>query len=325
MKSNERKVLLVVPEGGALFEPAGVADILNQANSLAPLGAPHYRLTVATPQESRVIRGRSGLHLLADACIKDIEPGQVWDTLIITNRIPDADTAKTVSLWLAQVSRSCRRIVSVCAGALVLADAGILAGRNATTHWRHLDALAAISPTTKVDRDSIFVRDGKIWTSAGASSGFDLTLALVEEDLGTEVARAVARDMVLYLRRPGGQAQFSRFLASQAAPDTTIGKVQVWALENIEKDLSIESLADRAAMSVRNFCRVFAKQTGTTPARFIEDIRLEAARSRLEQGHDTLDEVAVACGLGTALNLRRLFEKCLGVTPSDYRLRFGMK
>jgi transcriptional regulator GlxA family with amidase domain len=131
--------------------------------------------------------------------------------------------------------------------------------------------------------------------------------------------------MVLYLRRPGGQAQFSRFLASQAKPDTAIGQVQAWALENIEKDLSIDALANRAAMSVRNFCRVFVKQTGTTPARFIEDIRLEAARSGLEQGHDTLDEVAVACGLGTALNLRRLFEKCLGVTPSDYRLRFGIK
>jgi transcriptional regulator GlxA family with amidase domain len=322
--NTERRFLLVVPDGGALFEPSGVADILSQANQLMGPGVIPYRTVIATTKESRVIHGRSGINLMADAWLPAVDPSEQWDTVVVTNRAAEASEVDAIARWIALASPHCRRTVSVCAGALILAKAGLLAGKRATTHWRHLDALAALSPTTEVDRNSIYVRDGNIWTSAGASSGFDLTLALVADDFGPELARAVARDLVLYLRRPGGQAQFSRFLAMQADPETPVGRVQVWALEHLDENLDIERLADRAAMSVRNFCRVFAKETGSTPARFVEDLRLEAARNRLEQGHESLDEVAFACGFGTALNLRRVFEKHLGVTPSDYRLRFGM-
>jgi transcriptional regulator GlxA family with amidase domain len=321
---KQRNVLIIVPNGGLLFEPAGITDILNQANIRAPAGVPRYRAVVATTASSRVIHGRSGLNLLADESLESLDPGRVWDTVIVTNRADNEAESEAVAKRVARVSRHCRRTVSVCGGALILARAGLLAGRKATTHWKHLDELASLSPTTEVDRDSIYVRDGQIWTSAGASSGFDLTLALVAEDMGSAVAREVARDLVLFLRRPGGQAQFSRFLASQADPDTPVGRVQVWALEHLDADLSVERLAEEAAMSQRNFCRVFARETGTTPARFVEDLRLEAARGWLEQGHESLDEVASACGLGSALNLRRLFERALGVNPSDYRLRFGM-
>jgi len=322
--TETREFLLVVPDGGMLFEPTGVVDILDQANRRFPQDRPAYRVTTATPQAHRTIRGRSGLHLLADYGLAELDPGRIWDTIVVTNRAPLREQAEIAVPWLAKAAPRARRVVSVCAGALVLAEAGLLENRRATTHWQYFDSLERLSPTTEVDRDSIYVRDGFIWTSAGASSGFDLTLALVAEDLGAEIAREVAREMVLYLRRPGGQSQFSRFLAAQADPETPIGRVQTWALENLREDLSVERLADRAAMSLRNFCRVFAHETGTTPARFVEDLRLEAARQRLEQGRESLDEVASACGLTTALNLRRLFERHLGVSPADYRERFGM-
>ncbi len=322
--TSERKFLLIVPDGGALFEPSGVADILSQANMLMTPGMIPYRAVIATTKESRVINGRSGIKVMADAWLPAIDPAEEWDTIVVTNRAANPTEVDAIARWVSLASPHCRRTVSVCAGALILAQAGLLAGRRATTHWRHLDALASLSPTTIVDRNSIYVRDGDIWTSAGASSGFDLTLALVADDFGAGLARAVARDLVLYLRRPGGQAQFSRFLAAQADPETPIGRVQAWALEHLEENLDIDRLASEAAMSARNFCRVFAKETGSTPAKFVEDLRLESARNRLEMGHESLDEVAFACGLGTALNLRRVFEKRLGVTPSDYRLRFGM-
>lgn len=321
---KKRRFLLIVPNGGALFESTGVADILNMANLQSPPDSVPYCVTVATTQPAKIVCGRSGIRLLADVCLTDIDTSESWDTIVVTNRVVAPDEDEVLVEWITKASRHCRRLVSICAGALILARAGLLAGRRATTHWQHFDTLAALSPTTEVDRNSIFVRDGTVWTSAGASSGFDLTLALVEEDLGPEVARAVARDLVLYLRRPGGQAQFSRFLAAQADPDTQVGRVQLWAMEHLEQDLSVERLAAQAAMSPRNFCRVFVRETGITPARFIEEIRLEAARQHLEQGHESLDEIASVCGLGTSLNLRRAFERNLGVTPSDYRLRFGM-
>jgi transcriptional regulator GlxA family with amidase domain len=319
-----RDILLIVPDGGALFEPAGIADILNQANLSAPQGTMLYKTVIASVGQSKVIRGKEDLSLLSNVCLSELDIKRRWDTVFVMNKTSDSLEFNAAADWIAQAYQYSRRTVSVCAGALILARAGLLAGRKATTHWRYFNALSELSPTTEIDRNSIFVRDGNIWTSAGASSGFDLALALVADDMGSDTARIVAKELVMYLRRPGGQAQFSRYLASQADPDTTVGRVQSWALEHLNQDLSVEALADHAAMSPRNFFRTFSRETGTTPARFIEDIRLEAARIRLEQGHESLDEIASACGLGSALTLRRIFEKQLGVSPSDYRLRFGM-
>jgi len=322
-----RTFLIIVPEQGLLFEAAGVADILGWVNRQIAAGAPGagYAVTVATTLRHRIVQGRSGLSLLADVCLADLDPAAGWDTVMVTGRGQSPQENGALADWIALAAPHARRLVSVCAGALVLAQAGLLDGRRATTHWQRLDQLEREYPSVRVERDPIYVNDGPIWTSAGASSGFDLTLALVEDDHGFAMAREVAQDLVMYLRRPGGQSQFSRYLAAQARSEGPIRDVQAWALENLSADLGVEKLADRAAMSPRNFSRVFAQQTGTTPARFVEEIRLEAARGRLEQGEESLDEVAAACGLGSALNLRRLFERQLGVAPSEYRERFGIR
>ncbi len=320
---STRTVLIIVPQSSLLMEAAGIADIFHRANVLSGPDAGPYRCSVATWQAHRVATGRGGLRLLADQCLSTLDPATPWDTLVVTGRGDSVEERAALAGWLREAVPHSRRVVSVCAGAFILAMAGILDGRRATTHWHLLEALAREFPLIRVDMDSIYVKDGDVWTSAGVSSGFDLALALVEEDLGTSVARDVARDMVLFLRRPGGQSQFSRFLASQAADPGPIRDVQLWTLEHLDSDLAVEKLADRAAMSPRNFARVFHRQTGTTPARFVEEVRLEAARQRLEQGRETLEAVAAACGLGSALNLRRTFERHLGVTPSEYRERFG--
>lgn len=322
-----RDVLILVPEGALLFEAVGAADILGWINRRIAAGAPGigYRLTIATTLTHRVIHGRSGLSLLADACLADLDPLAARDTIMITGRGQSPEENVVLADWLRLGAPHARRVVSVCAGALVLAQAGLLEGRRATTHWQRTEELARTYPGIQVEADPIYVKDGPVWTSAGASSGFDLTLALVEEDHGPEAARHVAQDLVMYLRRPGGQSQFSRYLASQAGGPGPIQSVQAWALEHLDKDLGVEQLADRAAMSPRNFARVFVRETGTTPARFVEEARMEAARARLEQCSEGIEEVAVACGFGTALNLRRSFEKHLGISPSDYRERFGLR
>lgn len=323
--SSFRSILLLVPEEGLLFEAAGLADIFTRANLVLHAGPEAgYRVTVASTLRHRIIRGRSGLSLLADVCLVDLDPHLPWDTLIVTGRGVSSEEKAALAEWMALAADRARRVVSVCAGAFVLAQAGLLDGRKATTHWNATADLARSFPNVTVETDPIFVRDGPFWTSAGASSGFDLALALVEEDHGPAVARQVAKELVLFLRRPGGQSQFSQFLEGQAATPGPVRDLQIWALEHLSEDLGVERLAEKAAMSPRNFARVFVQQTGVTPARFVEQIRLEAARQRLEQGRETIDGVASACGLGTALTLRRTFERHLGVTPSEYRARFGM-
>ena len=324
--TRQYSILLLVPEEGLLLEAAGLGDIFNEANlALKKTDTKGgYRVTVCSAARHRVIRGRSGLSLLADVCVTDLDPTEAWDTIVVTGRGASTDEKDVLADWLKLAAGHARRVVSVCAGAFILAGAGLLEGRRATTHWRRVAELARDFPQIQVESDPIYVHDGPIWTSAGASSGFDLALALVEEDFGSSVAREVAQHLVMFLRRPGGQSQFSRFLEGQAAHPGPIRNLQMWALEHLAEDLGIERLAAQAAMSPRNFARVFAKETGITPARFVEQIRVDAARQRMEQGRETIDGVASACGLGTALTLRRTFERHLGVTPSEYRARFGM-
>jgi len=337
-----REILLVVPDSCLLLEAAGIADIFNEANELSGLAPPGpgalpaafaasaqttaarpYRVHAASTRHGRASRGRSGLSLRADFCLGELPPARERDTVIVTGRGSSPEERAAMAEWIRKAAPRARRVVSVCAGALVLAEAGLLDGLDATTHWLALDELEAGYPAVRVRRGPIFVRAGKVWTSAGASSGFDLALALVEEDMGHAVAKAVAQYLVMYLRRPGGQSQFSALLASQAPADGPVGEVQAWALEHLSEDLGVERLAERAAMSPRNFARVFARETGTTPARYVELARLEEARRRLEMGGESLGEVAAACGLGGDLGLRRLFERKLGVSPSEYRERFG--
>jgi transcriptional regulator GlxA family with amidase domain len=247
------------------------------------------------------------------------------DTLLIAGGSGVEEAAEDGALlaWLRKNARSLRRIGSICTGAYLLAAAGLLDGKRATTHWQYAAALAQKFKNVDVDPDPIFVRDGNTYTSAGVTAGMDLALALVEEDLGSPVALKVARELVMYLRRPGGQSQYSAALSLQVADRRQIEEVCAWALDNFAHDLPVDRLAKKAGMSPRNFARQFVKETGLTPARFIERLRVEAARRRLEESPDKLEKVANDCGFGTVQSLRRSFLRVLRVPPNDYRQRFS--
>lgn len=314
--------LIIVPEGGMLFESAGIADILMQANRLRPDDAPLYQMAIVTTQTHRLVHGSSGLNLLADHRLADLDPEVERDTIIVTGKGATEEESAFVVDWLRRAAPKARRVASVCGGAMLLAEAGLLDGRRATTHWRLLETLQARFPKVKVENGPIYVQDGAVWTSGGVSSGFDLTLALVEDDYGFVQAREVAQDLVMFLRRPGGQAQFSRYPLNQAKTPGPIRDLQSWILENLAEDLSVEKLAERVAMSPRNFTRVFTRETGISPAKFVEEGRLYIARQRLEQSSQGIEQIATSSGFGNALNLRRVFERHLQLTPTEYRDRF---
>lgn len=322
-----RNVLVIVPEGSMLFEATGIADILARANRLSGIGSrkPLYDVAIATTQPHSVVHGQSGLNLLADHRLSDLDPEVPRDTIMITGRGLTEEEGAMVADWVRAAALNARRIVSVCAGALLLARTGLLDGRRVTTHWRLLDALQSDFPEVRVERGPIYVQDGSIWTSGGVTSGFDLTLALVEDDYGFTLACDVAQELVMFLRRPGGQSQFSRFLLNQSEQPGPLRDLQFWILENLDCDLSVETLADRVAMSPRNFTRVFTRETGTPPAKYVEHARLDAARQRLEQGTEGFEQVAMITGFGNGLNLRRVFERNLHLSPSEYRERFGAR
>jgi transcriptional regulator GlxA family with amidase domain len=215
-----------------------------------------------------------------------------------------------------------RRVAGVCTGAFLLAAAGLLEGRRATTHWASCALLARRHPGTVVDPDPIFVRDGDLITSAGVTAGMDLALALVEEDLGRDVALATARWLVLFLKRPGGQAQFSAQLAAQVADREPLRELQEWLPDNLGEDLSVPALARRACMSERNFARAFRGETGMTPAAYVEMARVESARIALETSNVPVETVARQAGFGTVETMRRAFRRRVGVSPNSYRGRF---
>ena len=246
------------------------------------------------------------------------------DTLIVPGGpgVPAAEEDAELVGWLRRAAPRVRRLASVCNGALLLARAGLLDGRRATTHWASCSHLARRYPEVEVVRDPIFVRDGDVYTSAGVTAGMDLALALVEEDLGREAALEVARWLVMFVKRPGGQSQFSASLAGQLANRGPLRDLQEWIADNLDGDLSIPELARRAHMSERNFARVFQREVGMTPARYVESLRLERARIALSDGSQPIAAVARRCGFGTAATMRRVFERRLKVRPTDYRARF---
>nr|WP_107339032.1 DJ-1/PfpI family protein [Klebsiella pneumoniae] len=294
-----KKILIIVPDGGMLFESAGIADILMQANRLHPEGAREicYQVKLATTQPHQVIHGQSGLNLLADHRLHEIDPREPLDTIMITGRGQNPQEGMAVVDWLRLAAPHARRIVSICGGAMLLAQTGLLDGRRATTHWKLLETMQAEFPQIRVEGGPLYIQDEHIWTSGGVSSGFDLTLALVEEDYGFSLARDIAQDFVMYLRRPGGQLQFSRYNLQQTATQGPINDLLAWLLENLTADLSVDKLAEKVAMSPRNFTRVFTRETGASPARYVAEARLAAARQRLEQTHETLDRIAEQTGL----------------------------
>jgi transcriptional regulator GlxA family with amidase domain len=223
--------------------------------------------------------------------------------------------------WLQSAAARSRRVGSVCTGAFILAAAGLLEGRTATTHWEECKELAAQYPGVRIAPDRIYVRDGNIYTSAGVTAGMDLALALVEEDLGQNVSLKVAQELVMFVRRPGGQSQFSTLLEAQAANRQPIRDLAMWMGEHPAGDLSVETMAARVHMSTRNFSRTFRRELGKTPARFVEALRVEAARRMLEETDARMDHIARECGLGSGNSMLRSFLRVLGLPPSQYRER----
>lgn len=314
-----RNVVIFAPADVHAFEIASVMDVFNEANAQAA----HARLYSLTFVAERLeeIRCASGLRIVPDRSIDDPLPGA--DTVIVAGSygVPSPPSDAVIE-WIQRSSHAARRYGSVCTGAFLVGAAGLIDGRRVTTHWRHAEELRERFPTAQVDPDRIFVRDGKLFTSAGVSASIDLVLALIEEDHGHHLAVAVARYMVMYLKRPGGQSQFSVPLAAQAQAQSPVARVQAWILDHPDEDLRLSVLANRAAMSPRNFSRVFRSETGMSPAVYVELVRIDRARRLLEETALSLDQVAKQSGLGTAASARRVFLRRLGISLGQYRERF---
>jgi transcriptional regulator GlxA family with amidase domain len=314
-----RRVAIVVFDGLQSLDATGPLEVFATAARVDP-GAGYEVELVARSADA--VTTSSGLRLLPHRAFAGCR-GPL-DTLIVAggdgSRAAANDAATT--RFVASAAGRARRTASVCTGAFVLAAAGLLDGRRATTHWAACDELTRFRPQIDVDPDPIFIRDGDITTSAGVTAGMDLALALVEEDCGRSVALTVARYLVLFVQRPGGQAQFSSHLSAQLAEREPLRELQAWMLDHLDADLSVAALAERAHMSPRNFARAFAREVGMTPAAFVEAVRVERARARLESGDAPLATIARACGFGTAETMRRAFHRRVGVAPADYRSRF---
>lgn len=319
-----RKVAMVLYPDAQVLDVVGPLEVFARTSRwLVDEGhaaGPAYVLELLAERPGPV-RSSAGLSLVADRAWRDLEAA---DTLLVGGGIgydgPAGDPEFLA--WLAGWHGRVRRLGSICTGALVLGRAGLLDGRRATTHWAWCGRLAEQTPACMVEPDAIYVRDGDVYTSAGVTAGMDLALGMVEEDWGRSVALAVARQLVLFLKRPGGQSQFSALLAAQCARGDRFRDLQLWICENPAADLSVPALAARVAMSERNFARSFARETGDTPGRFVARARLEAARRLLEETDLPQDRVAWDAGLGSAEAMRRRFLAALKVSPGEYRRRF---
>lgn len=308
-----------------LLDVTGPVEVLSTASRVATFHGrgDGYAIEVCSPG-ARAVRTAAGITLQADADTAGLlERAGAASTLLVPGAFADGTVAAAPEL-LDAIARFPGRVVSICAGAFQLARAGRLEGRRATTHWLFTGPLAARFPGIDVEPDALWVRDGDVWTSAGVSAGIDLALALVEADLGREVALEVARLLVLHLKRPGGQSQFSAVLDAQRTEASPVGELIVWMHDHPDADLRVPVLARRVGMSPRHFARVFVRHTGQTPAVLVRQIRLAAARRMLEDdGRASLVEIAERSGHGSVESLRRAFVRALGVPPGAYRDRFG--
>jgi transcriptional regulator GlxA family with amidase domain len=305
-----------------LLDVTGPLQVFASANDLVAGagGERPYGLRVVA-QGGEGMTSSAGVTLAAGPLTK---PGEALDTLLVAGGEGAEAAAENPVLveWVRERATEARRVASVCTGAFLLAAAGVLDGRRAATHWMYCAKLAQRFPAVHVEPDPIFVCDGPVWTSAGVTAGIDLALALVEEDLGRSIALAVARYLVVFFKRPGGQAQFSAVLALQAADDQ-FGALHHWINAHLADELSLSVLADHAGMSERSFSRHYAEATGLTPARAIERLRVEAARRLLSESRLPIKRIAQRCGFGSEETLRRSFHRLIDITPQDYRARFG--
>jgi transcriptional regulator GlxA family with amidase domain len=312
-----RRVVLVAFDDCQSLDLIGPNEVFSVASRLVE-GS--YSVEIVAP--ARSFSSWSGVRMEAHGTIAGCR-GAI-DTLMVVggDGVSAAERDERLIAFLRRAAARSRRVTSVCTGAFLLARAGLLDGREATTHWSSCSELAERYPSVAVQSDPIFVRSGNVSTSAGVTAGIDLALALVEEDLGPKAARDVARWLVLFLRRPGGQSQFSAALAGQRAEREPLRELQAWIVDHLDEDLSVSALATRAYMSPRNFARAFKREVGMTPAAYVEALRVERARALLETAGEHVEQVARRCGFGTVETMRRVFRRRLGVSPSDYRQRF---
>ena len=295
----------------------GPLQVFNSVNRLA--GRKIYDIEVVTNTDSPTVEGEGEvLTFVAKYHFNKVE-GACDSVLVVCGLKSRSLRDAAFSAWLRSIVSQVRRLGAVCVGAFLLAEAGLLNGRTATTHWRFGREMEDRFPRVRVQHDPLWVKDGNIYTSAGISAGIDLALAWVEEDCGAGLAHEAARELVLFLRRPGGQPQLSVSLATQASEMTSIRELQIWIAEHLQAKLSVDDLADRMSMSVRNFERVFTREVGTTPSQYVLQMRVEAARREIERTQKGLKQVASAAGFGNVDVMRRAFVRLLGLTPRRYR------
>jgi transcriptional regulator GlxA family with amidase domain len=322
-KTSAKRIAIVAFPGVTLLDISGPAQVFAELQEIE-LSSASYSLSYLSTSGGLV---PTDVGMMVDtAPISSVRPSQV-DTLVIPGGpgIWELRQDTTLMKWISQVLPNARRVASVCLGAFVLAWTGALDGRRAVTHWRYCPRLADGFPKITVEPNAIFVKDGRVWTSAGVSAGIDLALAMIEEDYGHITALDVARRLVVFLKRPGGQSQFSTVLAAQASDvEGRFSALHAWIIENIAGDLKVETLAEKAGMSPRTFARAYATRTGMTPASGVEALRVETARLLLESKEIRgVVEVAQRAGFGDDERMRRAFIRHLGVSPSEYRSRFS--
>ncbi|MHA4811052.1 GlxA family transcriptional regulator [Flavitalea flava] len=326
MPKEKKKLIVVIPMPGIfLLDIAGPCDVFMAADRTLSenpgTSSAGYELLLASPVDTKKIVTRSGIAIDCPVLVSEID--RSIDTLIVAgfSRV-QLQSGHPFFLWLKHIYPKVRRIGSVCIGTYALAEAGILNGKQATTHWEFSQEFQFKYPEVKVDTNPFYTRDGNVYTSGGVASGIDLALALVEEDYGRDVALNTARKLVLPLKRPGYQSQFSTLLQVHSLENSIAGKLHPWLIRRLAEELSVEHLAEHSNMSVRNFTRVFLKETGLTPAKFVEKLRVEVARKYLEDSDLTMEQIAVKCGLGGFVSMRRTFIRNMMVSPSDYRRSF---
>ena len=320
-----RPIGIIVFPGADVLDITGPYEVFTFANLIIQKEGISqeavYPVTLLAEQ-SGLVTTQSGLQILADQCFSQIDKN--YDTLLIPGGDPDVVLANTEIVDLIKVmAPKVRRLASVCTGAFLLAESGLLDGFKATTHWNWCAEFSEKYPQVDVEPNRIFIKNDNIMTSGGITSGIDLALAMVEEDWGQKIALAVAQFLVVFLKRPGGQSQFSSYLIREASSHRGLRDLQSWIMQNPAEDLKVEVLAERMAMSSRNFSRLFVSETGMTPAKFVEMVRIDAARNLLELTKSQIDNIADSSGFKDPENMRRAFIRQLGVNPRDYRNRFG--
>jgi transcriptional regulator GlxA family with amidase domain len=320
---RKRIVILGLPPVDAL-DVIGPAEVFSFANRLQDAPAA-YAVELVCSSADVYLESEAGIGLRGHKTLEqERRASEPIDTLIVASGLESIDRLDPEAIaWIRTQSTSVRRVCSICVGAFALADAGLLDGRRATTHWRMAAQLAERYPKVAVDPTPIWVKDGHFYTSAGISSGIDLALALVAEDLGDNAALEIAKNLVLFLRRPGGQAQFSVALRSQRASSPNLDELSLWIGEHLHTDLTVEILAGRLSTSVRTVIRMFQREFRTTPAKYIEDVRLEAVCRALELGRSSTGEIARRCGYHSVDVLRKAFIRRKGVSPAEYARRFA--